>query len=128
MAGRLNGAAIVWTLAAAVTMFVPFSALVGQPAGVPTPVQFGARMAVELATAPPEVVTFQTPTTRWATPFGLEFFVRTWNVQVPAGNVTPPAPSTSQPLLSGVAEGDAVSVGGVIAPVVAGATPGEKSR
>ena len=120
---------IVWTVAAAVTRFVPFSALPGQlAAGTPTPVQVGSRIAVELATTPPEVVTFQTPTTRWAVPFRLApLFVRAVNVHEPAGIVTPPLPSTIQPLLFGVAEGAAASVGGAVTTVVAGAIPGEKS-
>ena len=94
------------------------------------PAEVGSRTAAEPVTTPPEVVTFQTPTTRWATPFGFELFVRTWNVQVPAGIVTLPAASTIQPLLLGVAEGEAASVGGVrfVDAAGAGSTPGEKSR
>src|SRR3989442_813043 len=73
---------------AVVIRLVPFSA-----AAV-----VGSSSTLELAIAPPEVTTFQTPTTTWATPLECDSFVLTVNCQLPAGKLTLPEPSTIQPL------------------------------
>src|SRR2546425_11593666 len=122
MDGMLTVKETVWTVPANVSRFMLPSA----------PAVVGSRIAVELAITFPEVVTFQTPTTRCAAAVVplVEPFVRTWNVQLPAGIVTLPAPSTIQPLLFGVDVSEAASVGGVrlVELPGAGSIPGEESR
>ena len=90
------------------------------------PAQLGSMSSVELVIAFPEVVTFHMPTDRCAVPrAGLSLSMNlTPKVHVPAGKLTPPSPSTIQPLPFGVVSGP----GSVADGVSSGADwPGEKS-
>ena len=92
------------------------------------PEQLGSIRRVEPVIALPDVVTFHIPTVMYAVPrAGLSGSMNlAWNVHVPAGKDTPPAPSTIHPFAFGVVSGP-----GSAAVTLVGAgwsyTPGEKS-
>ena len=96
-------------------------------------VQFGSISMVgagNVATAPPEIVTFHMPTASVATSPLPEFsFTVALNVHVPRTKLTAPKPSTIHPLLSGVGGASVEDRAGVLDddPVVGAPIPGRKS-